>query len=364
MLEAIKPLIDSGIVNEETKRQIQEAWDARLAEAREEVKAEVRAEFARRYDHDKSQMVEALDKMVTDSLKQELVEFSEDKRKLVADRVNFKKHVVETSRKFKEFMTSALAEEIGELRKDRKVHQESVARLEKFVVRALAEEISEFATDKKDLTETKVRLLATAKQRIAETHKQFVMRSAALVKESIAKNLKVELKQFKNDIQTARENLFGRRIFEAFATEFSATHLNENAEISKLRKEIDGKDKLIAESKKLVAEKAKLVESKQTELTAIRETQERSKALSELCAPLNAEKSNLMRELLENVQTPKLKSAFDKYLPAVLNGAQSTPVKKVLAEGRKEVTGDKTAKTADEPTDSNVVELKRLAGLK
>jgi len=66
------------------------------------------------------------------------------------------------------------------------------------------------------------------------------------------------------------------------------------------------------------------------------------------------------------VQTAKLQSAYEKYLPAVLNnGATKTQAPKaVLAESRSEVTGDKTAKTVVEADDSNVIALKRLAGLK
>ena len=106
MLEAIKPLIDSGLVNEDTKQAISEAWEAKLAETREQVRAELREEFARNYEHDKSVMVEALDKMVTESLKQELQEFADDKRKLAEDRVAFKQHALATGQKFNKFLTA------------------------------------------------------------------------------------------------------------------------------------------------------------------------------------------------------------------------------------------------------------------
>ena len=76
-----------------------------------------------------------------------------------------------------------------------------------------------------------------------------------------------------------------------------------------------------------------------------------------------------MRELLESVQTDKLQSAFDKYLPAVLGGTSAaTPKKVALTESKVEVTGDKSAKpvqtqeVAEQAT--NVFEIKRLAGLK
>jgi hypothetical protein len=366
MLEAIKPLIDSGIVNEDTKIAIQEAWEAKLSEARETAKAELREEFARRYEHDKSVMVEALDKMVTESLSAELTEFAEEKNKLAEDRVAFKQHVSETGRKFNQFLTTKLAEEIVELRSDRQTQMEAIEKLNKFVIRQLAEEIKEFGQDKKDLAETKVKLLANAKTKLESVQKDMIKRSAALIKESVATNLKAELSQFKTDIKEARENMFGRRIFEAFASEFAVTHLNENAEIKKLQSVLESKDKLIAEAKAEAAEKAKLVESKETEIKVITETVNRQKTVDELCVTLTKDKANLMRELLENVQTPKLKSAFDKYLPAVLNNAKPSTVasgKTVLAESRVEHTGDKTA-IAVETNDNNVVDIKRLAGLK
>jgi hypothetical protein len=45
-----------------------------------------------------------------------------------------------------------------------------------------------------------------------------------------------------------------------------------------------------------------------------------------------------MKDLLESVQTPKLKGAFEKYLPAVLNTQQSqAPKKRVMVESREEI---------------------------
>ena len=64
MFDAIKPLLDSGIINESTRDAINEAWEQQINEAKEQVRAEIREEFSQRYEHDKSVMVEALDKMV------------------------------------------------------------------------------------------------------------------------------------------------------------------------------------------------------------------------------------------------------------------------------------------------------------
>jgi predicted DNA-binding protein len=369
MLDAIKPLLDSGIINESTQQAISEAWEAKLSEAKETVRAELREEFAQRYQHDKSVMVEALDKMVTESLTAELAEFQEEKRALAEDRAKFKMHMNESASKFNNFLVTKLAEEIQELRKDRKVYENSIGKLESFVIKALAEEIKEFEQDKQAVVETKVRLIAGAKEKLAELQQQFIARSSVLVKEAVAKNLESELTQLKEDIHIARENMFGRRLFEAFASEFAVTHLNENKEIAKLQAALNEQKQAIAEARRVAEEKAALVESKETEIRVIKESAERKSTMADLLKPLSKEKAAVMSELLESVQTAKLQSAYEKYLPAVLNNKATPAVqpaapKQVIAESRVEVTGDKAAKVAAEQDDTNVIELKRLAGLK
>ena len=364
MLDAIKPLLDSGIINEETQTALNEAWESKLNEARDTIRAELREEFAGRYEHDKSVMVEALDKMVTESLSSELKEFAEEKQALVEDRVKFKRHMVESAGKFNDFMVTKLAEEIKELRQDKKVQSEAVAKLEKFVIHALAEEIKEFDQDKQAVVETKVKLVAEAKSKLAELQAAFVKRSAKLVKEAVATNLGSELAQLKEDIQTARENMFGRRLFEAFATEFAGTHLSENKEFAKLQAVIAEKEAIIAESQAAIAEKEALVESKNREVRVITESIARKEKLDGLLKTLNKEKAEVMSSLLESVQTERLQAAYDKYLPAVLNNTPTAKAEKaMLSESRVEVTGDKSAKTNVE-SETNVIEIRRLAGLK
>jgi len=366
MLDAIKPLLDSGIITESTQQAITEAWEAKLLEAKETVRAELREEFAQRYQHDKQVMVEALDKMVTESLQSELQEFAVEKQALAEDRVKFKHHMTESSAKFNDFMVTKLADEIRELREDRKMYENSVSRLEKFVIKSLAEEIQEFEQDKQAVVETKVRLIAGAKDKLAELQQNFIARSAELVRESVTRKLESEMTQLKEDIHMARENMFGRQIFEAFASEFAVTHLNENKEIRKLQAIVAAKEQALAEAKQQADSASIIVESKNKEIRIIKESTERKDTITSLLRSLNKEKATIMSELLESVQTAKLQSAFEKYLPAVLNNtAAVAPRKAMLAESRLEVTGDKAAKTNVESTDAhnNVIELKRLAGL-
>ena len=129
------------------------------------------------------------------------------------------------------------------------------------------------------------------------------------------------------------------------------------------------KEHKLAEATQKLQQAAKLVESKDREVRIIKESANREKTMSKLLAPLNEEKKNVMRTLLESVQTAKLENAFDKYLPAVLNNGSAPSAKKTtLTESVivAEVTGDKTAKKVtevDPNQNDNVIDIKRLAGL-
>ena len=361
MFDAIKPLLDSGLINEDVGQELNEAWESKLTEAREELRAELREEFAQRYEHDKTVMVEALDRMVTEGLSAEVEGIAAEKRQLAEDRVQFKRKMTESSVKFNDFMVSKLAEEIGELRKDRKTHNEGLEKLEQFVVEALAQEIMEFAQDKRELVETKVRLVREARGKLEALKSKFVKESASKLGRAVSTHLKAEMNQLHEDIKVARENNFGRKIFEAYAAEFGSTYLNENEEIRKLSAALATKNNQLAEAKKIVESKNRIVEGKEREIRVIKESNLRQSTMEELLSPLNEEKREVMQNLLESVQTSRLKNAFEKYLPAVLNDSQPK-TRKMVSESVRSVTGDKTVKAAEEDR-SNVIDIKRLAGL-
>ena len=362
MLDALKPLLDSDLINEETRSEISEAWEAKMTEAREQVRAELREEFAQRYEHDKTVMVEALDRMVTEGLTAEISAVAAEKQALAEDRVKFQSKMKESATKFNDFMVTKLAEEIGELRKDRQQHSQGLEKLEKFVVQALAGEIMEFAQDRRDVVETRVRLVREARGQLEALKSRFVKESAAKMSHSVAKHLRAELSQLQEDIKIARENNFGRRIFEAYAAEFGATHLNENAAVRELNRMVADKNRQLAEATQTLEKAKVLVESKEREIRMIKESNVRESTMEELLAPLNEEKREVMKNLLESVQTARLKGAFEKYLPAVLAEGKTVKARSVIAESHVAVTGDKSVKVIEEDR-SNVIDIKRLAGL-
>jgi len=152
-------------------------------------------------------------------------------------------------------------------------------------------------------------------------------------------------------------------LFEAYASEYQNSYLNEKSETAKLLKVIDKKDLQVAEAHHAVAQVTKVLESKEAQVKALMESKERQEIMNELVAPLANTQKAIMIELLESVQTAKLRNSFDKYIPAVIAG-EAPQKKKALVEA-KEVTGNKeTHSVGSSEHESNIFNMRRLAGIK
>ena len=358
MIDAISKLVESGAISEDVQKGIQEAWDSKIKENKEVVGAELREEFAQRYEHDKSNMIEAIDSMMNEKLSEEITKFVEDRKALAQEKIAYKENVGKHSAKLESFMLSKLSEELKELHGDRKGVHENFKKMEEFVVGALAKEIKEFHEDKKGVVETKVKLVAEAKKQMAKMKEAFITRSAKVVESAVNKKLAEELKSLKEDITAARTVNFGKKIFEAFASEYQASYLNEKSETSKLMKVVDESTLKLKDAEKAIEEKNAVIESKEQEIARTNDLMERNETMGSLLRPLSKEKAEVMSQLLESVQTGKLKSAYDKYLPAVMDDKPVAQAKKIISES----SGDK-ADVRQTRGDADINSIRKLAGI-
>jgi hypothetical protein len=371
MAKKLDELLSESVgLSEDTRSQIVGLWEAKIAEAREEVASTLREEFARKFEHDKGVLVESMDRFLTDQVRVELEEFAEDKRKLVAERIAYKSKVVEHTGMLNKFITESVAKEMKEFYAEKKAMKENFAKLENFLLKQLAEEIREFRQDKKSLVEQKVKMVTEGKQKLQETKAQFIKRAAQIIESNIEKTLRTEITQFKDDIRVARENDFGRKIFESVAAEFMTSYLNEGTEIRKMQKMMESKNNEMKALQETVKKSKTLVESMDSKLKASQDLVERQKVMNELLAPLSKDKQGVMKELLESVQTKNLQGSYNKYLPSVLNEAETrkpASSKTQLNEATLSAkTGDRArvAQTEESEYTSDMKKILSLAGIK
>ena len=378
MADAFEELLGGDVLSEDVKTSLTEAWEKKLTEAREQITNEIREEFATRYTNDKTQIVEAMDNMLTDAIKQEVEEFAHDKGALVEARVQYKQKMQEHAEVLDKFLMDALKKEITELREDRNAQGENFKTLEGFVLKQLTKELNEFHGDKQAVVEQKVKLVTEGKQLLRNTKANFVKKAAEKVENIVESTLRGEIGALKEDIKSARENSFGSKMFEAFAAEFMTSHLAEGTEVKKLSHKLKELEGQLEEANVQISSKQVEISEAQKQARIAEGKQERDKTLSELLTPLSRDKKEIMEDLLSTVQTENLKKQYEKYLPTVLNEnvkkeAKSTASKKTLKENvqpkartqKTVITGNKPVHVSPETTDAQaeIINLRKLAGL-
>lgn len=348
-----------GVVIETLRKELEAMSVEKKALAEERVKLNKQIASAKKiYEAKAHKDMTKLQEFVMTQLKGEIAEFAQDKKELSEERIKLHKELRESRVNYKD----AFADRIS--------------KLEKFVLTQLQEELGEFETDKKLLEARRVELETTAKKKIQETQKAFIAKASKLVEKTMMETMKTEMVQLKEDLKVARENNFGRMIFEAYAAEYMTSYLSEGSEVKKLRN-------MITEAKKEVARKDKLLLEKDTQLNVVsrkvklaEERAERSRIMNDLITPLSRDQKTVMANLLESVKTEKLQESFKRYLPAVLRetGVRSDEVKKILVETNKTaqpisvaVTGDRKTRLnedlGEKENDPGVIQLRKLAGL-
>jgi hypothetical protein len=371
MPKSITEILGTDALTEDVKTELAEAFEQRIAEQREEVTAELREEFAARYENDKQEIVGAMDAMLKEALKKELDEFASDKAKVAEDRVRYKRAVKEHAKMLESFVQEVLSKEVRELREDRNTQKANFGKLEEFVLKQLTKELNEFHDDKRALAEQKVKLVREGQKVIEESKRNFIKKSAAKLETMVESVMRKELTALREDIQIAKENEFGRKIFESFASEFMTSTLSESTQTAKLAKEIMGLKRKIAESNEAIEAKNQQLKEAQRKARIAEDTSTRKQIMSEMLGPLNKGQKELMATLLESVKTSQLQTAYKKYLPSVLSEDTEvkTQAKKAkLTENRvekREVNGNKVNKSAQQDVggSADIIELKKLAGL-
>lgn len=401
MENVLEKLFEKDLFDEQTKKEIKEYFDKKVKEA----ELKVREEYSQRFEMDKSQLVEALDKFVNDHISKEIEEFQNDKNALSQERVKLANEISEAKKEYKrklkektaqleKFVVEQLAKEIKEFRNERKIFEktknklknfafsekqkiknqlkEHLEKLNKFVVTEISKEVAEFAEDKKLLAEQRAKFLKESKEKLLEAKRNFIRKASTLVENKVSRLLEAELSQFRNDIEKVRKNNFGRKIFEAFSQEFMNSYLAEGTKIKAALTKIKMLEKKLSEAEENSAKLKKLYEGEKAKVSAITEKAKRAETMNVLLRPLSSEKRKIMEQMLANVKTEHLEKAFSRYLPIIMENTVPSTNKKTLNETKNVpqkivVTGNKsnTINVVNESSENQgeIIQLRKLAGL-
>lgn len=270
MDELLKKLLAAEVLTEETKQELEAALKKQLDEAVQSARDEAQ-------------------KTVTAELNEQWIE----ERETLIEALDAK-------------VTEALTEEMKELRED----------IERF----------------RDLEAEYAEKLVEAKGEMATTLKKDVAQLIEKLDSFLEIRLAAELEELREDVEAVKKQEFGKKVFEAFVTEFKKHYAGDDSVEAKLNEAEQRLEDALASLEEAEKKAAKL---------------ERSIKLEKVLAPLSGRTREVMEAILKQVDTPLLEDAYKTYIGRVL---KETPAKadvktsekeeKVLAEGvKKEVRG-------------------------
>lgn len=364
----LEQFLKESSLSDDAKALINEAWN----DEKREMAAIIRDEMKQRFDADKAAIVEGLNSMAQEVIKEEMSKVYDEKRKLAEDRAVLRSNLG----KFQDFSNGVLAQEIGELRKDRLALGESLKKFAEFGNKIIAEEVQEYHAEKRALVEAKVKLMAEGRKKLHEAQQSWIKRASANAAKFIEEQTRNEFTQLRTQLDEANKNMFGRKLFEAFASEFMTSHYSESKELRKLAEALKAREAALNESTQKLDESKQRLEQVTRKVRIMEDQQKRDQVLSQLMKPLTAEQRMVMESLLDKTPTEKLTEDFNKYLKPVLNESGKPARKAVpqskqrgaLTESQKEITGNRAplveSAQEDDEFASELDNLAKIAGIR
>ena len=347
MDKMLEKILSSELLNEETRQEIAETFKKVLEEAKAEQEKRIRAELAERYEQDKTRIAEAVDQYVEQRVGAEMGELKSSMESLEAQRLKYVSETEKVRAEAKKFVEHKL-----------KV-------LEAYLKDRYTKEMAEFHEDEKTNRAAVLKTIAELNARAEKDRVAFRNKAAAVIENIVTVRVGERMQALAEDIRIAKENDFGRRIYEAFMTEARRSFFNASSEFKKVMTRMQAME---AEHKQVLAATQKeLTEAKQraekAEKTAFKlhESSMRSQKMAKLLSalPVGSARSQ-MKSLLEASSVADMEKTFQKFRGHVLKETR-TPVR--TAPGTVGVrTGNQTIQTLSESVDEDLVGLKRRSG--
>jgi hypothetical protein len=310
MDELLQKLLEAEVLNEETKKELESAFSTKLTEAVETAKTEAAAD-----------------------VRAELTEQWVQERDALIEAIDTK-------------VDDFLSAELEELKSDIDSFRDLEAEAAEKLVEAKAQMKNEFTNDMGELVE---KIDAFLEIRLA-----------------------AEMEELHEDIEEAKKKDFGRRVFEAFVSEYAKNYADDESLEGTLR-----------ETEERLSDTSKALKEAESKLSKMQRADKMTKVLS----PLTGRARDVMEAILGNVSTDQLEEGYKTFIGRVLRESEeetSEKEDKVLAEDASEedseklnentklVTGDNEEVLEEEEkankdehllSESTRIRMQRLAGI-
>lgn len=236
---------------------------------------------------------------------------------------------------------------------------ELINKVDGFVAEALTREIEELKGDIerfRDLEAEYAEKLVEEKHKLAEEVASELDGLVDKIDAFFEVRLAAELDELKEDLDVVKQNEFGRKMFEAFASTYATSFIDEDSVQAQL---------VVAESK--LAD----VEKQLSALEDERNTMIREAKMEQVLFPLTGKKREQMAMVLRNIETSRLEESYKFFIGRILKEDVDAAPAKTLTESK--TTEGKTTLVTGEPVvnadsvtskvNESLDEMRRLAGI-
>jgi hypothetical protein len=237
-----------------------------------------------------------------------------------------------------------------------------VENVQTFVEKKVNEEFKELVADIerfRDLEAEYAEKIVEEKHAMAETLAKELDDLVTKMDAFFELRLTEEFSELREDLEVVKQNDFGRKIFEAFSTEFNKSYVDEDSIQSKLSATEDD----------LASAQAKIDSLEESNAKMVREAK-----LDKILAPLSGKKREQMLFVLEKVDTSRLEEAYNHFIGRVVKeevapaaaAPAAAPAATQVTESTAVVTGNESTETPAKqaPAASDKYsELRKLAGI-
>lgn len=236
---------------------------------------------------------------------------------------------------------------------------ELINKVDGFVAEALTREIEELKGDIerfRDLEAEYAEKLVEEKHKLAEEVASELDGLVDKIDAFFEVRLAAELDELKEDLDVVKQNEFGRKMFEAFASTYATSFIDEDSVQAQL---------VVAESK--LAD----VEKQLSALEDERNTMIREAKMEQVLFPLTGKKREQMATVLRNIETSRLEESYKFFIGRILKEDVDAAPAKTLTESK--TTEGKTTLVTGEPVvnadsvtskvNESLDEMRRLAGI-
>ena len=231
-----------------------------------------------------------------------------------------------------------------------------VEKVDYFVAEVLLEELTELKgeiSNFRDLEVEHAEKLVEAKHEMADQLAEELDELVDKIDAFLEIRLAEDIAELKEDLEVVAQNNFGRKIFEAFSSEFQNSHIDEGSIFSKLSATTSKLKDASKQVSRLEAENAKIV---------------RESKMQQVLSNLQGKKREQMAFVLANVETQRLEEMYNHFIGRVLKEDLEQQPKSVVKQTLNEsapvvITGDSVKPGSQKTVVDKYAELRRLAGI-